>query len=103
VHTPTKNPYKIANWILITSAIVKYAIYINGLGKDYNISNLKKVTLMDVIEHSYAGSYKIKSLLKSYIDMRKADRVTADGFGDYIGSTEIKNDLEYKITTNFDY
>lgn len=103
VHTPTKNPYKIANWILITSAIVKYAIYINGLGEDYNISNLKRVTLMDVIEHSYAGSYKIKSLLKDYIDMRKADRVKADEFGDYIGSTEIKNDLEYKITTNFDY
>ena len=97
VHTPTMNPYKIANWVLITSAIVKYAIYIDSLGSSYNLNNIKTIKLKDVIDHVYSSNHRLANYLKTYISFRKDNRGKSDELGDFIGYDEIKNDHQYNV------
>lgn len=90
-HAGTFNTTKIFNWMLICSAIVRYAISNNG--KELNS---KSVTLKTVIDYSYSTS-TAQYLLK-YIEHRKAFYKSIDA----VGTKEFINDKGI-LTPDFDY
>lgn len=91
VHTPTKNPYKIMNWIFITSAIVEYADYLRSNSID--MSSVKNVTLETIMRKIY--NREIADRLCKYIEYRKRMRKEDDLVGDYIGEREVRDDMNY--------
>lgn len=93
IHTPSKNPIKIMNWIFICTAIVKYAEYL----RDQNIKmdTIRNVTLNDIIRKVYP--YRILSYLSTYIDYRKTMRSKDDTFTDFTGEREVNEDMQYTV------
>lgn len=93
IHVPSNNPIKIINWMLICSAIIKYAEIVKK--SNVELSTLKSTTLKNVIETVYHNDYVLITYLLKYIDYRKHLRIYADENCDYVGATEISEDSSY--------
>jgi hypothetical protein len=83
LHTPTTNRYKVFNWLLICSSIVKYATDHVG-----HILETNNITLNDILLTSIEGKR-----LTEYINLRKSTSYNKDVRGD-IEFSEDKNYLE---------
>lgn len=93
VHTPSRNPIKLMNWVFICSAIVEYTKFL--VKNDISMSSIKGLTLDKIISHVY--DFRISSYLSSYIRFRKISRKEDDDSGDYTGAREIRDDMKYNV------
>lgn len=95
IHTPSKNPYKIMNWIYITSAIVEYARHIYNNFDSFEMADIKKVDLTTIMKHCY--NVNLSKHLIEYIKFRKDDRMLNDSIGDLVGQAEAHGDMKYSV------
>jgi len=107
LHTATSNFTKVLNWILICSAIVKYAETHTKeiiLNKDKNIS-------LDQILLGYSNNFRDKkqtnpfglfvyNYLKAYVKNRKMTFVDLNRKEDFLGKTDMMNDVSYSFDFN---
>ena len=89
IHTPTHNADKIYAWLLITSAILKYA--------EENIPEVldrdKAYDLSYIIKKS-EYPLELQTILLEYINWRESFCKEMDRVGDYAGISEILNDSQ---------
>lgn len=93
IHTPSKNPYKIMNWLYIISAIVSYAQYIHANKDTYTMLDIKKVTLKQILSKIY--NVKLANHLIEYVEYRKDQRIISDAANDFCGEREVNGDMAF--------
>jgi len=86
MHTPTKNPDKVINWLFIISAILSYAM--DNMDELTKPRLSKNVNLMNIIQTTYSDSSMSKTLC-DYINYRKKQFSDMD---DSLGEAEVTND-----------
>lgn len=97
IHTPTTNADKMINWLLMCSAIVKYAEL--NTEKCISSSRIKFTEVLDHYEKSNPSEYTktlskgLRAYYKDRCDYFKADYDRAD----YVSSKELNDDINFKF------
>ena len=95
LHTPTNNPVKIINWMMICSSIIKIAEIIKR--DRTSMSAIRGLTLDGVLktvfkESTSANAMDIYQYLGDYVKLRKNNRKEDDMHGSLNGEREIRDD-----------
>ena len=93
VHIPTRDKIKVLNWLYICSAIVKYAETMHN--KPNCLDNVKSLTLKSIFNSVYPSD--LANYLNDYVSHRKSERKINDAANDFIGETEIRNEMNGNI------
>lgn len=94
LHTPTTNYQKMVAWLLICSAILLYADYVD-------INEKERVTLSSIINKAFSNSMEGKLIagwLIQYIEKRKEWYKNEK---DQLGAAEIAGDKSFSLPLNF--
>ena len=84
LHTPTSNRYKVFNWLLICSALARYA-------ERLDVITLSTLTIKDVLDTVYPPA--ISNRLNNYLTYRKK---MFENEEDPLGKAEFSNDNKYR-------
>lgn len=102
LHTATTNFNKVINWILICSAIVKYAEnhtkdIVSGKLNDIKLDTILSGYTNHFCENKQENMYGVfvYNYLKEYVKSRKEFFKTLQEKKDFLGNEEFKNDTQY--------
>jgi hypothetical protein len=99
IHTPTLNPDKVINWVLMCAAIVKYAE--NYTEKCVKLNKISFEEVLNFYKDFYKTdtSSKLSDNLVSYYRNRCEYFAKDFAKGDYVSTEEMKKDNDFAFNT----